>query len=75
MAVDTPEKRHEERRHGERRRNNRRTTDPLVAPPYFEVFDRMAAALEDIEFMLASLASPPGTDQPEGDERGQSDLR
>ena len=70
MSVDTPEQRHEERRHeerrrGDRRRNNRRTTDPLVSPPYYDVFDRMAVALEHIESTLASLTgeSPDGPGQ------------
>jgi len=74
MSVDTPEQRQDERRHGERRRNNRRTTDPLVSPPYYDVFDRMAAALEHIESAIASLASPAGTDPP-ANGPGQSHFR
>jgi len=75
MSVDTPEQRHderhaerdgerrqEERRGGDRRRNNRRATDSLIAPPYYEVFDRIAEALEHIESALAALTSPSGTE-------------
>ena len=72
MSVDTPEQRHDERRNGERRRNNRRTTDPLISPPYYDVFDRMAAALEHIESALASLALSTGTDPTDP---GQSHFR
>ena len=65
MSVDVSEQRHDERRHGDRRRNNRRTTDPQISPPYYEVFDRIALALERIESALSTSATPPA-DRPTG---------
>ena len=41
-----------ERRHERRRTYNRRQTDTTVAPPYFEVFIRIATALENIEQLM-----------------------
>lgn len=41
-----------ERRPGERRKYNRRQSDSQPAPPYFETFDRIAGALEEIESLL-----------------------
>lgn len=38
----------------ERRKYNRRQS-PEGAPPYYETFDRMAAALEDIATILAGI--------------------
>lgn len=42
-----------ERRVADRRRYNRRTTDTTMSPPYFEVFERIATALEHIAAQLA----------------------
>jgi len=42
-----------ERRNADRRRTyNRRATDREISPPYFEIFERMASALEHIESIL-----------------------
>jgi len=41
-----------QRRVGRRRTYNRRHDDTEVAPPYFETFDRIATALEQIEQLL-----------------------
>lgn len=42
-----------ERRVGERRRTyNRRSAGQELSPPYFEVFERIAIALEHIELSL-----------------------
>lgn len=42
----------------ERRRYNRRTTPGEVSPPYFEVFERIAIALEEIQQALTSPPAP-----------------
>lgn len=43
-----------ERRVGDRRRTyNRRSAEHELTPPYFEVFERIAVALEHIELSLA----------------------
>jgi hypothetical protein len=44
-----------ESRVSERRRYNRRQSDTQPAPPYFETFDRIATALENIEHALVLL--------------------
>jgi len=41
-----------EQRTGRRRTYNRRLEDREVAPPYFDVFERVAVALEHIEELL-----------------------
>ncbi len=52
--VDDDQQAEPSRRSGQdRRRYNRRTTSPEVAPPYYEAFERMAAALEGIRDQLA----------------------
>lgn len=43
-----------ERRGGRRRTYNRRSDDQDPSPPYFEVFDRIATALERIEAVLST---------------------
>lgn len=49
---------------GDRRRYNRRSS-PEVSPPYFETFDRIAAALESIRDELAAMGGrSPGTSAP-----------
>ena len=45
-----------DRRQGERRRYNRRVRDN-GSPPYFEVFERIAKALEEIHQDLRSQAT------------------
>lgn len=47
-----PADRTAERRGGRRRSYNRRSDDQDPSPPYFEVFDRIATALERIEAVL-----------------------
>lgn len=42
----------ERRRAGEQRRYNRRSPVSDVSPPYYEVFDRIASALERLEMLL-----------------------
>lgn len=59
----------EERRTGERRRYNRRRPEDAVTPPYYEAFERIAVALEDIRDQLAtrtqiSLPKDPVTAPP-----------
>lgn len=48
-----PGPRRERRASGEQRRYNRRSPASDVSPPYFEAFERIAVALENIEKMLA----------------------
>ena len=43
-----------ERRGGRRRTYHRRSDEQDPSPPYFEVFDRIATALESIEVLLRS---------------------
>lgn len=43
-----------ERRGGRRRTYNRRSDEQAPSPPYFEVFERIASALERIEVLLRS---------------------
>lgn len=42
----------ERRRAGEQRRYNRRSPVSDVSPPYYEVFDRIASALERLEMLV-----------------------
>lgn len=51
-----------ERRLGRRRTYNRRREDKDVTPPYFEVFERIAMALERIADLLGE---PPPVDEQE----------
>jgi hypothetical protein len=51
MGTDDPAG-EPDRRAGRRRTYNRRTTDQEVSPPYYEVFERIATALEHIEALL-----------------------
>lgn len=44
-----------ERRGGRRRKYNRRLEDQDVSPPYFETFERIAAALEQIADLLRRM--------------------
>lgn len=45
---------------GERRRYNRRRPDVDPAPPYYEIFERIASALEGIEREIRSgVVQPP----------------
>lgn len=46
----------EERRSGERRKYNRRS-EPGTQPPYFEVFERIALALEQISATMPRVTS------------------
>jgi hypothetical protein len=46
-----------DRRSDRRRTYNRRREDKEISPPYFEVFERMANALEHIESILDAEAS------------------
>jgi hypothetical protein len=46
VDADAPPAEQDRRTHGERRTYTRRT--PQVTPPYFEVFERIAVALESI---------------------------
>ena len=48
-----PGPRKERRVTGEQRRYNRRSPVSDVAPPYYEVFERIAVALERIEGLMA----------------------
>jgi hypothetical protein len=50
----------------ERRRYNRRTLPGEVSPPYFEVFERIALALEAIQQSLVEhdVAKPRGRRMP-----------
>lgn len=56
----------EDRRGGgtERRRYNRRSAPPTVTPPYFETFERIAAALESISATLNArqVTAPEATE-------------
>jgi hypothetical protein len=47
----------------ERRRYNRRTTTSEPSPPYFEVFERMAIALEGIQESLRNRETSRGPEQ------------
>lgn len=44
-----------ERRGGRRRKYNRRLDDQDVSPPYFEAFERIAIALEQIADLLGRM--------------------
>jgi hypothetical protein len=52
---------HPERRAGDRRKYNRRSGDEGQFPPYYEVFERIAVALERIAATVAPPAGRPGT--------------
>ena len=56
LNVEVPERRAApDRRVGERRRYNRRQTDSeQQTPPYFEVFERIAIALERLADRFAT---------------------
>lgn len=43
----------------DRRRYNRRTVPSEISPPYYEVFERIADALEGIERELHRAVLPP----------------
>lgn len=71
---------HARRASGERRRYNRRTTAEMT-PPYFETFERIAHALEDIRDELARGRddgprwSGPGTPAPRGSDEDEQRRR
>lgn len=46
---------------GERRRYNRRSAPDTSSPPYYEVFERIAVALESIERSLRPAEQPART--------------
>ncbi|MCW2613538.1 MAG: hypothetical protein JWN08_532 [Frankiales bacterium] len=46
---------------GERRRYNRRSAPEPGSPPYYDVFDRIAVALETIAASLSGPAPAPPT--------------
>lgn len=48
----------ERRAVSERRRYNRRTAPEPGSPPYYEIFDRIASALESIASSLGGNAQP-----------------
>jgi len=53
MSHEENEAPRRERRRSDRRRTyNRRQDDQEISPPYFEVFERIAVALEGIETAL-----------------------
>lgn len=54
-TVARPERRMSQRRVADRRRTyNRRAEDREVSPPYFEIFERIAIALEHIAASASS---------------------
>jgi hypothetical protein len=54
MTEDTGMSRPERRVSDRRRTYNRRADDREISPPYFEVFERIASALERIEALVRS---------------------
>ena len=52
MTEETGMSRPERRISDRRRTYNRRADDREISPPYFEVFERIASALERIEALL-----------------------
>jgi hypothetical protein len=71
-AAARPERRTSQRRVADRRRTyNRRAEDREVSPPYFEIFERIAIALEQIavtansgRVTLPDVHARPPADQP-----------
>jgi hypothetical protein len=51
----------------ERRRYNRRTGPTAQNPPYFEIFERIALALEGIQDAVSQRPSGPGLPTPRGE--------
>lgn len=54
-SSSVPGPRGERRAAGEQRRYNRRSPVSDVSPPYYEIFDRIALALEGVERALTDL--------------------
>lgn len=51
----------ERRDQGDRRRYNRRGAPDAASPPYYEVFERIALALESIDLSLRTPEKPART--------------
>lgn len=72
MSESQPLPLAERRGLNDRRRYNRRSAPDPGSPPYYEVFERIAQALESIERSLRpegqAAAEQPTTDQPAADQ-------